>query len=71
MIKQVIRDHNENISQNNRFLCSLQGKIGIKINNTVYTPKENFFSNLSSIKKPYKKHSNRMFIIWNLIAIFN
>ena len=62
----------KHFTKQNRSLCSLHGKIGIQMNNTVYTSKEKNYQ-FSSKKKPSAtKHSPQspMFITWNFIAIF-
>ena len=70
MIKQIIWDHHETLKKQNSWVCSLHGKIGIKINNTVFTSKEKI--NKSLLKKPSasKESPHLMLIIWTFIALF-
>ena len=60
----------KHFTKQNSFLCSLQGKIGIQMNNTVYNSNKKYKQ--FSSEKPSAKNivTHLMFIIWNFIAIF-
>ena len=60
----------KHFTKQNSSLCSLHEKIGIRINNTVYTSKEkNYQFSLKNL--PLQNIvPHLMFITWNFIAIF-
>ena len=51
-------------TKQNSSLCSLHGKIGIQMNNTVYTSKEKNYQ-FSSLKPSATKVPHLMFITWH------
>ena len=64
-------DLTDNFTKQSSPLCSLHGKIGIQMNNTVYTSKEKNYEFSSKKNLPLQNIvPHLMFIILNFIAIF-
>ena len=53
----------KHFTKQNSFLCSLQGKIGIQMNNTVYNSNKKY-KQFSSEKPSAKKHSSPSYVYY-------